>query len=68
MGQIERNADAGDAVRRAPLVAQPGVNAEAPKPPRVELFAEARDAVFEPGVLDGEAELAQPNVEELFGR
>ena len=68
MGQIERDANAGDAVRRAPFVTQPRVKTEAPKPRRVELFAEAFHAVFEPGVLHGEAELAQANVEELLGR
>jgi hypothetical protein len=44
------------------------VKTEAPKPRRIELFAEAFHAVFEPGVLYGEAELAQANVEELLGR
>jgi hypothetical protein len=57
MGQIERDADTGDAVGRAPFVAQPRVEAKSPKPRRIELFAEAFHAVFEPGVCDGEAEL-----------
>jgi hypothetical protein len=44
------------------------VNTEAPEARRVELFAEAIDAVLEPCVLYGQAELGQANVEELFGR
>jgi hypothetical protein len=68
MCQIERNADAGNAVGGEPLVAQPGVNPEGPKAGRIELFAELRDAVLEPGAFHGEVELAQANVEELFGR
>jgi hypothetical protein len=68
MRQIERDADAGDAVRRAPFVTQPRVKTEAPKPRRIELFAEAFHAVFEPGVFYGEPELAEANVEELLGR
>jgi hypothetical protein len=67
MGQIKRDADAGDAVRRAPFVTQPGVKPEATKTRSIKLLAEAFHAVFEPGVLHGEVELAQANIEELFG-
>ena len=68
MGQIEGDADAGDAVGRAPFVTQPSVKTKAAKPSHVELFAEAAYAVFEPGVRHGQAELAQANIEELLGR
>ena len=68
MRQIERNANTGDAVGRAPFVTQPGVKTEAPKPRRIELFAEAFHAIFQPGVGHGETELAQANIEELLGR
>jgi hypothetical protein len=68
MGQIERDTDPRDAVGRAPLVTQPRVNAEASKAGCIELFAEPRDAVLEPRAFHAEVELAQANVEELFGR
>ena len=68
MSQIEGDADAGDAVRREPLVTQPCVNTKAPKACAIELFAQAVDAVLEPSVLYGQAELRQANVEKLFGR
>jgi hypothetical protein len=68
MGQIERNADTRDAIGRAPLVTQPRVKTEASKPCGIELFAEARYAIFEPGVAHREAEITQANVEELLGR
>jgi hypothetical protein len=68
MGQVEGDAHARNAVRRAPFVAQPGVKTEPAKSGRVELFAEALHAVFEPRVFYSQPELTQANVEELFGR
>jgi hypothetical protein len=68
MRQVERDADTGDAVRRAPFVTEPRVKTEAPKPHRIELFAEAFHAVFEPGVGHRETELTQANIKELLGR
>jgi hypothetical protein len=34
----------------------------------LELFSESVEAVLEPGVLDGEAQLGQTYVEQLLGR
>ena len=65
--EIEWHSDAGNAVWRAPLIAQPEVDTKPPQPRDVELFAKAPHAVFEPRIGNGETELAQANVEELLG-
>ena len=63
--EIERNGDAGHAVRREPLVGQPVVRPER-QAARVELGVDLRDALLELGALDREAEIAQAHLEQLL--
>ena len=65
MREVERDGDAGDAVRREPLVRQPVVRPER-QAARVELGVELRDARLELGALDGQPEIAHPDLEQLL--
>src|SRR5919197_5827090 len=65
MGKIERDGDAGHAIRREPFVREPVMGAEA-QPARVELGVDLRDALLEIGAFDLHREIAHPDVEELL--
>ena len=66
MREIERHGEPGHVAGREPLVGQPDVRAE-PNVLLLELRVEFRDAVLEPGAVDGDAEIAQPELHESFG-
>src|ERR1700722_4047681 len=64
--EVERNREAGNVRWGKPLVGQPHVRPEA-ELPLVQLLVERRDAVCEPGPLDRDAEIAQPELHQSFG-
>ena len=66
MREIERHGEAGHVAGREPFVGQPDVRTETKALP-LELRVEFRDAVLEPGALDGDAEIAQPELHQTFG-
>ncbi len=65
MREIERNGDAADAVGREPFVGEPVVRMEHDLALR-EFLVEERDARRELAALDGERQIAHPDVEQLF--
>ena len=68
MREVERDRDARHAVGREPLVRQPEVRLEVDQAARLEFPLQLRDAIREHAVLDADAELAHPQVEELLVR
>src|SRR6185312_4679836 len=63
--QIERDTDAGGAVRAEPLAGNPGVRPY-PQTRLRQLVMQALHAVFEPGALHGEVEVLEPELEQLL--
>ena len=64
--QEERDGEAGGALRREPVRGEPDVGPEA-QPGASELGVQASDARLERRALDAQAQVAEPDVEELFG-
>ena len=65
MGEVERDRDAGHAVRAEPLVGQPEVRPEL-EAAGLQLAVQLGDALFEVGALDREVEVAQAQVEQAL--
>ncbi len=62
MRQIERNGDAGRVVRAEPLAGNPGVRPHADAGLR-QFVMQGDQAVLEPGALDGDLEVLEPDLE-----
>ena len=65
MGEIERNSHAGRSVRREPVVRQPRMRAKE-NTARLELPMYFDDASFDRRTVDGNAEGADPHVEQVL--
>ena len=68
MRKVEGDRHAGDAVGREPLVREPEMRPEALEPARVELLLQLGEALGQHAVVDGDAKLAHPQIEELLVR
>ena len=65
MGEVERDRDAGHAVRREPVIRQPVARTEL-QAERFQLLGDGGNAVFELGALDADAaEVAHAHLEQL---
>ena len=67
MRQIERDGDARHIVGREPFIGEPVVRPER-QPARLELGGDLGNPLFELGAFDGDAEIAQPDLQQLLVR